>query len=290
MRIRLPSLFIATLLSGAFTLAGCNQKSAPTTPKVSPKAIAQAAKKQAKTTPKVAADGKEERAAVAAKAEAKAAAKAAVAKAATAGPLGSAKNAPADWSMALKDPSRATAQAPDIYRVKMHTSKGDFTVTVHRKWAPNGADRFYSLVKAGFYKDIAFFRAVSNFMVQFGIHGSPELNVIWRNASIKDDPVTQSNKRGTITFATRGPNTRTTQLFINYKDNTFLDRMGFSPFGQVSAEDMKVVDSLYQGYGEGAPRGKGPNQMLMQSQGNTYLKKDFPKLDYLLEASVLDAK
>ncbi len=281
---------LALMTCCGFSLIGCNNKSSTPKAKVSPASIAKQAQKEAKDTPKVPANGKEELAAAAANKAAKAKTQNAAKAAAAAPSAGAAVGAPTDWAVVLKDPSKATATAPEVYRVKMHTSKGDFVVTVHRKWAPNGADRFYNLVKAGFYKDIAFFRAVPNFMVQFGIHGVPALNMVWRNASFKDDPVTQKNARGTITFATRGPNTRTSQLFINFKDNSFLDRMGFSPFGQVSTDDMKVVDSIHQGYGEGPPRGKGPNQMRMQTEGNAYLKRDFDKLDYLLEATVLDAK
>lgn len=181
---------------------------------------------------------------------------------------------------ALTDPSLATKEAPDEYKVKVHTTKGDFTVLVHKAWAPKGADRFYNLVDIGYFSDAGFFRAIDGFMVQFGISGYPEVNAAWKDAEIDDDPVKQSNKRGYVTFATRGENTRTTQLFINYKDNGNLDRMGFAPFGEV-VEGMEVVDSLYKGYGEGAPRGRGPAQGKLQSKGNAYLKADFPKLDYI---------
>ncbi len=185
----------------------------------------------------------------------------------------------------LSDPASLNEKAPATYKVKFDTSKGTFVVEVHRDWAPNGADRFYNLVKNGYYNDTRFFRVISDFMVQFGINGDPKLNRVWRDANIKDDPVKASNKRGMITFATAGPDTRTTQVFINFGNNAGLDDQGFAPFGQVIS-GMEVVDSLYAGYGEGAPRGDGPDQGLIQSQGNAYLNKDFPKLDYIKTATV----
>jgi len=187
---------------------------------------------------------------------------------------------------ALMDPAKLKETAPATYKVNFHTTKGDFVVQVTRDWAPNGADRFFNLVKNGYYKDIAFFRVVKGFMAQFGIHGDPKLNNVWRDASIKDDPVKSSNTRGRVTFATRGPDTRTVQLFINFGDNARLDGMGFSPFGEV-VSGMEIVDSLYNGYGEGAPRGRGPDQGRLQGEGNTYLKADFGQLDYLVSADIL---
>lgn len=185
----------------------------------------------------------------------------------------------------LTNPASLNEKAPATYKVKFDTSKGAFVVEVHRDWAPNGADRFYNLVKNGFYNDARFFRVISGFMVQFGINGNPQLSKVWRDANIKDDPVKASNKRGMITFATAGPDTRTTQVFINFGNNAGLDDQGFAPFGQVIS-GMQVVDSLYAEYGEGAPRGDGPDQGLVQSQGNAYLKKDFPKLDYIKSATI----
>jgi cyclophilin family peptidyl-prolyl cis-trans isomerase len=185
----------------------------------------------------------------------------------------------------LRTPAQLTEKAPDTYKANFDTSKGAFVVEVHREWAPNGADRFYNLVKNGFYDDIRFFRVLDNFMAQFGINGDPAIQSVWRSASLKDDPVKQSNKRGFITFATAGPNTRTTQVFINYKDNSSLDSQGFAPFGQVTS-GMDVVDKLYKDYGEGAPRGRGPEQGRLQQEGNAYLTKDFPKLDYIKTATV----
>ena len=185
----------------------------------------------------------------------------------------------------LLNPGALNEQAPPVYKAKFDTSKGTFVVEVHRDWAPIGADRFYNLVKNGFYDDDRFFRVIQGFMVQFGINGNPQVSAQWENANLKDDPVTQSNKPGMITFATRGPNTRTTQVFINYNDNERLDTMGFAPFGQVTV-GMNVVQSLYSGYGEGAPRGAGPSQPRMQADGNTYLASQFPKLDYITKATI----
>jgi peptidyl-prolyl cis-trans isomerase A (cyclophilin A) len=177
-------------------------------------------------------------------------------------------------------------QAPATYRAKFTTSKGDFVIEVQRDWAPQGADRFFNLVKNGFFSDVRFFRVIKGFMVQWGIHGQGEVNSAWRNANIKDDPVKQSNKRGFVSFATAGPNTRTTQVFVNYADNGQLDGMGFAPFGKILT-GMEVIDSLYGGYGEGAPQGRGPSQGRMQSEGNTYLARDFPNLDYIIEAVIM---
>lgn len=188
---------------------------------------------------------------------------------------------------ALHDPSQADEKAPERFKVRFETTKGDFELDVHRQWAPRGADRFYNLVQVGFFEDIALFRVIDGFMAQFGIHGDPSVASKWREARIEDDPVKESNTRGRISFATAGPNTRTTQLFINFGNNSSLDGMGFAPFGEVT-EGMKVVDSIYKGYGEGAPQGAGPNQMRVQSQGNKYLKADFPKLDYIKQVEIVD--
>jgi peptidyl-prolyl cis-trans isomerase A (cyclophilin A) len=186
----------------------------------------------------------------------------------------------------LSNPASLNEKAPAVYQAKFDTSKGAFVVEVHRDSAPNGADRFYNLVKNGFYNDVRFFRVLEGFMAQFGINGDPSISAVWRNANIKDDPVKVSNGRGTITFATAGPNTRTTQVFINFGDNAGLDDQGFSPFGKV-VSGMDVVDSLYGGYGEGAPRGAGPDQGQVQAQGNAYLQQDYPKLDYVKTATIV---
>jgi peptidyl-prolyl cis-trans isomerase A (cyclophilin A) len=178
-------------------------------------------------------------------------------------------------------------KAPDTFKVRFETNKGDFVIEVRREWAPNGADRFYNLVKNGFYNEGRFFRAIPGFMVQFGLNGDPKVSAAWRTQAIKDDPVKQSNVRGAVSFAMAGPNTRTTQIFINYGDNSRLDGMGFSPFGRV-VEGMNVVDQLYADYGEGAPQGKGPSQGRIQQEGNAYLNSEFPKLDYVKKATIID--
>ena len=183
-------------------------------------------------------------------------------------------------------PPTPDAAAPESYRVKFETTKGNFTVEVTRAWAPKGADRFYRLVTEGYFKDIRFFRVLPGFMAQFGLSGNPALNAKFDALRIADDPVTQSNKRGMLTFATAGPNTRTNQFFINYGDNASLDVQGFSPFGRV-IEGMTVVDRMYGGYGEGAPNGRGPSQDLIATKGNEYLQSAFPKLDYIKSATIV---
>ena len=186
------------------------------------------------------------------------------------------------------DPSKLTATAPDTFKAQFTTTKGKIVIEVTRSLSPNGADRFYNLVKSGFFTDVAFFRVIPGFMCQFGIHGDPAVSAKWREANIADDPVKGSNTRGAITFATAGPGTRTTQLFINFGDNTGLDGQGFSPFGKV-VEGMDIVDKINGEYGEGAPGGNGPSQGRIQTEGNAYLKKDFPNLDYIKSASILPA-
>ncbi|HWP27697.1 MAG TPA: peptidylprolyl isomerase [Xanthobacteraceae bacterium] len=186
----------------------------------------------------------------------------------------------------LSDPAALNEQAPNNYNVRFETSKGVFVIEVRRDAAPNGADRFYNLVKHGYYDDARFFRVVSGFVVQFGINGDPAVNAKWITATIKDDPVKTSNQRGFLTFATAGPDSRTTQVFINLGDNGRLDRLGFSPFGRVIS-GMGVVDKFYAEYGDGPPRGNGPDQSRIQREGNAYLKKDFPRLDYIRKATIL---
>jgi peptidyl-prolyl cis-trans isomerase A (cyclophilin A) len=189
------------------------------------------------------------------------------------------------YSQGLGNPAALKDQAPPVYRVDFDTTKGSFVVEVHRDWAPIGADRFYNLVKNGFYDNTRFFRVIEGFMVQFGVNGDPKVASVWKGARLKDDPVKVSNKRTFITFATAGPNTRTTQVFISYGDNSNLDGQGFAPFGQV-VSGMKVVDSLYSGYGEGAPGGRGPDQTKVQAEGNAYLGSAFPNLDYIKKATI----
>jgi peptidyl-prolyl cis-trans isomerase A (cyclophilin A) len=183
-------------------------------------------------------------------------------------------------------PSRPDAVSPDSFRVKFETTKGDFTVQVTRAWAPRGVDRFYRLVTEGYFKDIRFFRVLPGFMAQFGMSGDPAVNAKMDSLRIPDDPVSQSNKRGMVTFATAGPNTRSNQFFINYGDNASLDSQGFSPFGKV-VDGMNAVDALYGGYGEGAPNGAGPSQDSIAQKGNEYLQRAFPKLDYIKSATIV---
>ena len=186
----------------------------------------------------------------------------------------------------LKNPTSLKEQAPATYKVKFDTSVGVFVLQVNRDWAPLGADRFYNLVKNGFYDDARFFRAIPGFMVQFGISGDPAISPAWRNARIGVDPVKQSNKPMFISFAMGGtPDTRTTQVFINFGNNANLDAMGFAPFGEV-IEGKDVVNKIHTGYGEGAPRGKGPDQGRTQAEGNAYLMKEFPKLDFIKKATI----
>lgn len=187
---------------------------------------------------------------------------------------------------ALMDPAALTETAPDSCRIKFETTKGDFVLELNREWAPLGADRFYNLVVNDYFTDVRFFRNVPGFMVQFGIHGDPAVSKVWKEANIADEPVKSSNARGYITFAKGGPNSRTTQVFINHADNKRLDGMGFSPFGRV-VEGMDVIDKLYGGYGDGPPRGRGPNQMKIYMEGNEYLAKEFAELDYIKKATVL---
>ncbi|MDB5346830.1 MAG: Peptidyl-prolyl cis-trans isomerase PpiA precursor [Schlesneria sp.] len=183
----------------------------------------------------------------------------------------------------IKLASNEEGGVPDNYRVKFTTTAGDFVVEVHKEWAPIGAERFHELIEAKFYEDCRFFRVIQKpepFMVQFGISGDPKVMDKWRDAKIKDDPVRRSNKKGYITFATSGPNSRTTQVFVNYKANTFLDNQGFAPFGEV-VEGMDVVESLYSGYG-GAPSDQQPR---IQKEGNKFLDASFPKLDGIKKAA-----
>ena len=177
-------------------------------------------------------------------------------------------------------PSSAAPVAPDSFRAAFETTRGDFVVDVIRAWSPRGADRFHELVDAGYFTDIAFIRVLPGFVAQFGMHGDPAVNRRWEANPIPDDPVVQSNTRGTIVFATSGPNTRRNQFFINYSDNMRLDGLGFSPFGRV-VEGMSVVDSIYAGYGE------TPDQARVATEGNAYLKRGFPQLDYIKSAKIV---
>jgi peptidyl-prolyl cis-trans isomerase A (cyclophilin A) len=175
----------------------------------------------------------------------------------------------------------------DVFKVKFETTKGDFVVEVYKDWAPLGAQRFFQLVTTGFYDNSKFFRVLPGFVVQFGLAADPSLSQMMGASPIKDDPAKESNVKGTLTFATAGPNTRTTQMFVNLEDNQRLDGMGFTPVGKV-VEGMSVVEGLYGGYGEGAPRGNGPDQGKIRSQGNAYLEASFPRLDGIKRTSIVE--
>jgi len=190
------------------------------------------------------------------------------------------------YDRALLRASMLKDKAPETFQVKVATTRGDFVVTVNRAWAPIGADRFYNLVKHHFYDNASFFRVVPGFVVQFGISAYPPVSAAWDKANIKDEPVAQSNKRGYLTYAkTSMPNTRSTQIFINLKDNTGLDQQGFSPFGFVDAQGMKVVDMLYDQYGDSG----GPDQDQISKLGKPYLDKGWPKLDSIKTATLMGA-
>jgi len=181
----------------------------------------------------------------------------------------------------------AFAAAPEVVKVKFETTQGDFIVEVHRDWAPLGADRFLELVKAHYYDGCKFFRVIKGFMAQFGINGDPKVTAVWQRNSIKDDAVKESNRKGYLTYAMAGPNTRTTQLFINLVDNGRLDSSGFAPFGKVADGGMEVVEKLFSGYGEGAPQGQGPSQAQITAKGNPYLEANFPRLDSIKKATIV---
>lgn len=190
-----------------------------------------------------------------------------------------------------REPSNGAARqsapvvAPDSFDVTFETTRGDVVVRAYRAWAPRGADRLYALVQRGYYDDTRFFRVLDGFMAQFGASGDPAAARQWTDSTIADDPVVQSNERGMVSFASAGPNTRTTQLFINTGDNARLDGMGFAPVGRV-VSGMAAVDSLYSDYGEGAPSGPGPDQALIAREGNAYLDREFPRLDGIRRARI----
>jgi peptidyl-prolyl cis-trans isomerase A (cyclophilin A) len=194
-----------------------------------------------------------------------------------------ASSAARTFDRALLRPAMLKDKAPEEYKVKFVTTRGEFTLAVTRSWAPLGADRFYNLVKHHFYDNSSIFRVVPKFVAQFGISAYPAVTAAWKGTDIKDDPVTQSNKKGSITFATSGPNTRTTQVFINLVDNARLDRMGFAPFGVVEGTGMNVVEMFYDQYGDDA----GPDQPKIETQGKPYVDKGWPKLDTIKSATLL---
>jgi cyclophilin family peptidyl-prolyl cis-trans isomerase len=173
----------------------------------------------------------------------------------------------------------STKGVPDVYKVRLDTTKGPVVIEVHREWAPLGAERFHELVKDGFYTQAAFFRVVKNYVAQFGLAANPAMTKKW-DVPIDDDPVMRTNKLGAVSFATSGPNSRTSQVFINLRSNQTLDEDGFAPFGQV-IEGMEAVERIYQAYGN------QPNQEIIMKRGNAYLKENFPNLDYIRKAAIL---
>jgi peptidyl-prolyl cis-trans isomerase A (cyclophilin A) len=189
---------------------------------------------------------------------------------------------------ALLEPGLAKTKAPETFKVKMVTTAGDFVIQVHRGWAPHGADRFFNLVSIGYYTDVAFYRVIEGFMAQFGMNGDPAVTAAWSAARIPPDPAVQSNIKGRVTFAMGGsPDTRTSQIFINFGDNSYLDDMGFAPFGEV-IEGFEAVQAIHSGYGEGEPRGKGPAQSKLFRRGNEYLKAEFPEMDFIKSATIVE--
>lgn len=182
----------------------------------------------------------------------------------------------------LLHPASLHAKAPAVFRARFTTTKGPFVVTVHRKWAPRGADRFYNLVRAGFYDRQRLFRVVPGFVVQWGISGMPKISKAWQNATIRDDPVRHTNARRTIVFADAGPNTRTTQVFVNLAGNTQLDADGFAPFGVVKS-GFPTLQHLYHGYDDRPTA----DQAQISNQGEAFFRKHFPKLDRILRARIL---
>jgi peptidyl-prolyl cis-trans isomerase A (cyclophilin A) len=193
------------------------------------------------------------------------------------------KAAASEYDRTLLKPFSLKEKAPDTFQVKFETTKGDFVMNVTRAWAPNGADRFYNLVRHHFYDNMVIFRVVPNFVVQFGISSYPPVNAAGRGDTITDDPVLQSNKRGYVTYAMAGPNTRTTQLFISFKDNSFLDSKGFAPFATINKEGMKVVDKFYDQYADAPTEEQGA----IQTEGKAFLDKKYPKLDVIKHATIV---
>lgn len=178
------------------------------------------------------------------------------------------------------------APMPDVYRVKLETNKGDIVFEVRKEWAPRAAARFYELVTTGYYDGSRFHRVIRNYFAQFGIHRDPKMSQLWRELRFPDEPVKKSNKKGSMSFAQLGPNTRNVQVFLNLKDNVDLDKQGFPAFAQV-VEGMDVAERLYSSYGELQPKGGGPDGVKAELQGNAYLESQFPRLDYIVKASVV---
>lgn len=200
---------------------------------------------------------------------------------------GAPESTPGQARNPLLRPASYDETAPADFAVRLETSAGDVVIEVHRDWAPLGADRFYNLVKGGFYDDVRVYRVVEGFMAQWGLNGDPYVNQAWKGEFIVDDPVTQQNSRGRVTFAKGGLHTRTTEVFINYRDNSTLDDDAFAPFGEV-VEGMEVVDAFYAEYGDGPPRGDGPYAAMAQARGNEYLDADFPDLTRIIRATIIE--
>ena len=200
--------------------------------------------------------------------------------------LSACESAPS-YNPMLLTPESLTETAPETFQARFETSKGDFVIEVHREWSPEGADRFYNLVANGYYDNVRFFRVIDGFMAQFGIHGNPEVSAAWSDQRINDDPVVQSNTRGFVSYAKSDVNTRTTQIFINFGDNSRLDPMGFSPFGQV-VEGMEVVDQINSEYDDTQPRGTGPYPPSIHQRGNEYLDEEYPNLDFVTRATIVE--
>ena len=194
--------------------------------------------------------------------------------------------APAATRNPLLRPQQFTETAPATYRVQLETSAGNVLIDVHRDWAPIGADRFYNLVKGGFYDDARIYRVLEGFMAQFGVAADPYVNQAWKTKFLVDDPVVETNARGRVAFAKGGLHTRTTEIFISYRDNAALDEQGFAPIGEV-VEGMEVVDAFHAAYGDGPPRGDGPYQAMAQARGNEYLDAEFPELTRIVRASIV---
>jgi len=193
------------------------------------------------------------------------------------------KAAASEFDRTLLKPSLLKEKAPDTFQVKFETTRGDFVMNVTRAWAPNGVDRFYNLVRHHYYDNMVIFRVVPSFVAQFGISSYPPVNAAWRGDTITDDPVLQSNKRGYVTYAMAGPNTRTSQLFISFKDNAFLDSKGFAPFATINKDGMKVVDKFYDQYGDDPSNDQGS----IQAEGKSFLDKKYPKLDLIKHATIV---
>ena len=196
-------------------------------------------------------------------------------------------SAAAAESPALTRPELADEVAPESFRVRFETTAGDFVVRVNRAWAPRGADRFYNLVAIGFYDDTALFRVVDGFVAQWGIPARPDVALVWRRAKFPDDPVLRPNRRGYVSFASGGPNTRTTQVFVNLSNNRSLDAQGFAPIGRVT-RGWATIKALYAAYGEGAPLGSGPDQRRINAEGNAYLRNNYPRLDWIERAVLIE--